>query len=170
MDFVQGVDFAGRDRRGVLNRVLAGRESSMPKSTRISAFAFLLGLGACVVSESAGDFTYICAAGGGMFDGPSCEHRLTDRYLLRYGEGSGDNVILAYVVDGGGSAALIDHASHDVVAQLGLDDRLIVVKLRSGRIYVAPAQTEGWPEIVGPLTEQEFASQYTNPPSWRTVQ
>jgi hypothetical protein len=115
----------------------------MLKAIRASALAFLLGLSACVGSESAGDFTYVCVTGGGKFDGASCEHRL-----------SGDNLILAYVVDGGESAALIDDASHDGVAQLGLDDRLLVVKLRSGRIYVALAHTERWPEIVGPLTEQ----------------
>jgi hypothetical protein len=137
----------------------------------VIAVALFFGLAACGWTESAGDFTYACERGGGMFDGPSCEHRLTDHYLLRYGEGSGDNVVLAYENSrDGGSAALIEGSSQDIVTQLALDERILAVKLRSGRIFVAPANPAGWPEIAGPLDDQTFSARFANPPKWRDVQ
>lgn len=137
---------------------------------RAIAIASLAALGACGWTESAGDFTYRCADSFHPLDAPHCEHRLTDDYLLRYGEGSGDNVVLAYEIDDLGSAGLINDAADDVVAQLGLDEQLLVVRLRSGRIYVAPASPTRPLNIVGPLSEEEFAARYPDAPQWREVQ
>jgi hypothetical protein len=142
----------------------------MWRLTRAVAAAPLIALGACGWSESTGDFTYQCADSFHPLDGPHCEHRLTDDYLLRYGEGSGDHVVLAYEIDPHGSAALINESADDVVAQLGLDDRLLIVRLRSGCIFVAPARPTRPLDIVGPLSEEEFAARYPSAPSWRDVQ
>ena len=136
---------------------------------RLVALAPLMAIGACGWSEAKGDFTYRCADSFHPLDGPHCEHRLTDDYLLRYGEGSGNHVVLAYEINGS-SAALINEAADDVVAQLGLDDGLLVVRLRSGRIFVAPARPTRPLDLVGPLSEEEFTARYPNAPPWRDVQ
>jgi hypothetical protein len=141
----------------------------MWRSNRAVALASLAALGACGWTEAAGEFTYRCADSFHPLDGPHCEHRLTDDYLLRYGEGSGDHVVLAYEIDGS-SAALINETADDVVAQLGLDDRLLVIRLRSGRIFVAPTRPTRPLDIVGPLSEEEFETHYPNAPPWRDVQ
>jgi hypothetical protein len=141
------------------------------RTTPTFAAALFLGLAACGSTETAGDFTYACTPGGGMYDGPSCEHRLTDHYLLRYGESSGDNVTLDFEFSrDGGSARLIADSSQDIVTQIALDDRILAVRLRSGRIFVAPAKPARWPEITGPLDEQTFSARFANPPRWREVQ
>jgi hypothetical protein len=141
----------------------------MWRLSRALAFGLLVMLGACGWRETAVDFTYRCADSFHPLDGPHCEHWLTSRYLLRYGEGSGDYIVLAFSPDGGGSGGLIDQRQ-DRVAQLGLDNQLLVVRTRDGLIYVAPAHPEGWPDIVGPLAEEEFAARYPSAPQWRDVQ
>jgi len=143
---------------------------SMWRSNRGVALLSLVALGACGWTETAGDFAYRCGDSFHPLDAPHCEHRLTDDYLLRYGEGSGDNIVLAYEIDDLGSAALINDTADDVVAQLGLDEQLLVVRLRSGRIYVAPASPTRPLDIVGPISEQEFTTRYPNAPPWRDVQ
>jgi hypothetical protein len=138
---------------------------------RAVALASLAALGACGGwSETVGDFNYNCANSFHPLDAPHCEHRLTDSFLLRYGEGSGDEVVLAYEIGDDGSAALINESARDSVAQLGLDDEVLVVRLRSGRIFVAPARATRPFDIVGPLSEEEFAARYPNAPPWREVQ
>lgn len=127
-------------------------------------------LGGCGWAETTGDFTYRCADSFHPPDAPHCEHRLTDDYLLRCGEGSGDNIVLAYEIDDLGSAALISDTANDVVAQLGLDEQNLVVRLRSDRIYVAPSSPTRPLDIVGPLSEEEFAVRCPNAPPWRDVQ
>lgn len=135
------------------------------------ALASLLTLNACGYAQRAGDFTYACRRAFHPLDGPSCEHRLTEHYLLRYGEGSGDHVVLAFQFDAhSGSAGLIDDLGDDVVRRIGLDEHLLVVQSGDGRIFVAPAHPERLPEIIGPLTEAEFATRYPNAPRWREVQ
>lgn len=134
------------------------------------ALASLLAVGACGWTETAGDFTYRCKDGAYVVDGPSCEHRLTDHYLLRYGEGSGDYAILAYQFDeNSGSGGLIDQRE-DIIVRLGLDDRLLTMQTRSGLIYVAAAYPQRYPDIIGPLSEHEFAARYPSAPPWRDVQ
>jgi hypothetical protein len=143
----------------------------MVKTTRVFAALLILGLAACDWAETKGDFKYTCKAGGGMADSPSCKRRLTDHYLLRYGEGSGDHVVLAWEFSPDeGRAALIDSSSQDIVTQVALDDRMLAAKLQSGRIYVAPANASDWPSISGPFDQQTFAARFANPPKWRAVQ
>jgi len=129
----------------------------------------LVALGACAYSERAGDFTYLCHNGVYGVDGPSCELYLTEHYMLRYGEGSGDDVVLAFANEHG-SAGFIDALGNDIVRRVGLDERILVVQTGDGRIFVAPAHTERSPAVVGPLTQAEFAARYPNAPSWRQVQ
>lgn len=142
----------------------------MSRLTRLVALAPLMALCACGWSEAKGDFTYRCADSFHPLDAPHCEHRLTEDYLLRYGEGSGDHIVLAYEIDGHGSAGLINEAADDVVAQLGTNDRLLIVRLRSGHIFVAPARPTRPLDIVGPLTEEEFVTRYPDAPAWKDVQ
>jgi hypothetical protein len=145
----------------------------MWRSIRRLSLSGALFLGACGWSERVGDFTYNCHDGIHPLDGPSCELNLTDHYLLRYGEGSGDNVILAFRFDStSGSGGVFNFRQEDdnIVSRLGLDDRVLTAQLRSGAIYVAPANPDGFPDLVGPLSEEEFAARYPNAPPWRDVQ
>lgn len=142
----------------------------MWRLNRALALASLVLLGACGWRETAGDFTYQCSSSVHPLDAPHCEHRLTDDYLLRYGEGSGDHVVLAYEIRPHGSAALFDETSDDIVARLGLDEEIIAAQLRSGRIFVAPARPVPPFDIIGPLSEDEFTARYPNAPPWREVQ
>lgn len=134
----------------------------------IASATQVIAVGACGWTESAGDFNYSCIRGGGMFDGPSCEHRLTERYSLRYGEGSGDNIILTY--ESHGRAPLIQGLGDDLITKIALDDRLLVMETADGRFFVAPAHAERWPELVGPLSVEEFRSRYPDVDEWRNVQ
>ena len=143
----------------------------MSRWSRALALMSLVALSACGWTERTGEFTYVCRSAIHPLDGPSCNHQLTDRYLLRYGEGSGDHIVLAYAPDDTGSGALISQLGGDDLVQLiGLDEHLLVVQSQSGRIYVAPAHPEGWPKIVGPLTEEEFATRFPDAPPWKLVQ
>lgn len=103
-------------------------------------------------------------------DAPSCEHRLSDSYLLRYGEGSGDNVIFALEIRNHGSAALIDSSATDVVRRIGLNDNILVAQTNTGEIYAAAAHPAPGYDVAGPFTEQEFTARYPNAPPWREVQ
>lgn len=132
-------------------------------------FPLVLAIAACGYSERLGDFTYSCHAGVYGVDGPSCELFLTEHYMLRYGEGSGDNVVLAFATEHG-SANFIDELGEDIVRRIGLDERVLTVQTGDGRIFVAPARPERWPNVVGPLTQTEFEARYPNAPVWRQVQ
>lgn len=126
---------------------------------------------ACGYSERAGDFTYSCQQGVYGVDGPSCELYLTEQYVLRYGEGSGDSVVLAFAfVRGQGSVGFIDALGDDIVRRIGLDERVLVIQTGDGRIFVAPARPERFPAVVGPLTQSDFEARYPNAPTWRYVQ
>lgn len=141
----------------------------MSQWSKALALASLLALSACGWTERAGDFTYSCSSAFHPLDGPSCRHCLTEHYLLRYGEGSGDHVVLAFETEHG-SAGLVDALGDDVVRRIGLNDELLVVQTGNGRIFVAPGRTERWPEVIGPLTEEEFTARYPSAPPWREVQ
>jgi hypothetical protein len=144
----------------------------MSRWSKASAFASLLALGACGWTERAGDFTYACANAFHPLDAPSCEHRLTEHYMLRYGEGSGDEIVLAYRIDDSSSAGLFDFSQRgsNIVRQLALDDDILVAQIQSGEIYVAPAHANRAPRLDGPFTEAEFATRYPSAPPWREVQ
>ena len=138
--------------------------------SRVLALASLLALTACGYTERKGDFTYSCHDGVYGVDAPSCELYVSDHYLLRYGEGSGDNIVLAYDINGNGSAGFIDQLGDDVVRRIGLDDRILTVETANGRIFVATAHPEPPVSIVGPLTQAEFTERYPHAPIWRRVQ
>lgn len=142
----------------------------MQRWSRALTFTTLLAITACGWTERAGDFTYVCHSGVYGVDAPSCEHRLTDSYLLRYGEGSGDHVILALEIRNHGSAALIDSSTTDVVRRIGLNDNILVAQTNSGAIYVAAAHPAPGYDVAGPFTAQAFTARYPNAPPWREVQ
>jgi hypothetical protein len=56
------------------------------------------------------------------------------------------------------------------VRRIGLDDQLLVAQTRDGDHFVAPAHTDKWPQVIGPLTAEEFAARYPDAPPWRWVQ
>jgi hypothetical protein len=135
------------------------------------ALPMLLAVVGCGYSELSGDFRYSCHGGAYGVDGPSCELYLTEHYLLRYGEGSGDRVVLAWTsAKGEGSSGLLQDLGGDFVRRVGLNEQLLTVQTGDGRIFVAPAQDEHFPDIAGPLTQTEFNAQYPGAPSWKLVQ
>ena len=136
----------------------------------VAATTVALVLSACS-QQTIGDFAYTCMPGGGMFDGRSCTSQLTNRYSLRSGEGSGLNVELTFEHGDGSGARLIQTlGDEDLVRKIGLDDRLLVAQTRDGKYFVAPAQTDEWPMVIGPLSAEEFAAKYPNAPQWKLVQ
>ena len=135
------------------------------------ALLMLIAVAGCGYSETSGDFRYSCHGGTHGVDGPSCELYLTEHYLLRYGEGSGDNVVLAWsFAKGEGSGGLLQDLGDDFVHRVGLDEQLLTVQTGDGRIFVASAQAKSFPDIVGPLTQSELKAQYPGAPAWRQVQ
>lgn len=127
-------------------------------------------LAACS-QETVGNFTYNCGPGGGMFDGKACEHRLSGQYLLRYGEGSGDRIVLALDLGDGASAGLLQGLDEgDFVEAIAFDRNLLVARTRHGRFYAVLAGSEKWPKVTGPMSAEVFADSYPNAPAWREVQ
>jgi hypothetical protein len=139
--------------------------------TLAAAALALLALASCArdSQETAGDFTYTCARGGGLLADRVCEAALTDHIRLWLPEG-GTGPIIRYET-AAGDVPLVPRDGAAAVVAVGMNTRFLVARTAERM----PGAEDGWyvvrldgpalvgsgPSTVGPMSRAELEALYT---------